>query len=193
MTGAATLPAFASDGCHAYNRPVILRPPTSADAPQWFDFLVSQQAIAYTGIVPDDFADRQDGQRDDFLVELEGKFAEPGTARRIVAEADGAIVGLASIVDGPASWEEALGYVPSPAPRELARLYVSPAFHGTGLADELLAEIDRGEDLYLWLIDGNERAHRFYQRRGFVDCDEAFRAGPAWGNVSMHRMKRVAP
>lgn len=169
---------------------MILRPPTPDDASVWFDFLVVQQSLAYAGIVPEDFADRQNAMRDDFLAELREKFSNPGTARRIMAEDDGKVVGIASIVDGPASWEIAAGLVPNPAPRELARLYVAPEYHGTGLANQMMAAIDRDEDLYLWLIDGNARAHSYYQRLGFVDCDESFDASDSWGNVGMHRMAR---
>ncbi len=169
-----------------------LRPPTPDDAGAWFDFLIAQQAIAYAGIVPDDFIERQQAERADWLKGLELKFSAPGTARRLVAESEGRLVGVASVVDGPADWEVSLGYVPSPAPRELSRLYVAPEFHGTGLAAELFDRLDDGTDLYLWLIDGNERAHRFYRSRGFVDLAENFQAGDSWGNVGMHRMARLA-
>lgn len=171
---------------------MILRPPVPTDAPHWFDFLVEQQAIAYAGIVPEDFTERQQAMREDFLAELGAKFEAPGSAKRVVAEEAGRIVGVAAIVDAPADWEIGAGFVPAPANRELARLYVAPEQHGSGLADQMLSEIDSGEDLYLWLIDGNERARRFYRRHGFVDCDESFEAGESWGWVGMHRMLRSA-
>ena len=123
-------------------------------------------------------------------IRLADQIADP--ARRLVAESEGRLVGVASVVDGPADWEVSLGYVPSPTPRELSRLYVAPEFHGTGLAAELFDRLDDGTDLYLWLIDGNERAHRFYRSRGFVDLAENFQAGDSWGNVGMHRMARLA-
>lgn len=170
-----------------------LRPPTVDDAAAWFDFLVDQQALTYAGIVPGDFAARQHRSRASWVEGLAAKFASPGSARRIVAEVGGALVGIASIVDGPADWEISQGYVPSPAARELSRLYVARDFHGTGLAGALFDAIDDGRDLYLWLIDGNERGRRFYLRRGFVDLPERFEAGESWGNVGMHRMARIAP
>lgn len=169
-----------------------LRIPGPDDAAAWFDFLVTQQAAAYTGIVPSDFAARQRAGRQAWIEGLVAKFTDPGTASRVVAEVDGRLVGIASVVDGPAPWELAEGYVPAPAARELSRLYLAPEFHGTGLAQQLLATVDDGRDLYLWLIDGNERAQRFYRRHGFVDLAESFAAGPSWGNVAMHRMRRTA-
>ena len=45
---------------------------------------------------------------------------------------------------------------------------------------------------YLWIIDGNERAHRFYVKHGFVDFGESVPAGQTWGGTPMHRMVRPA-
>ena len=170
----------------------MLRPPTPDDAEAWFDFLVAQQALTYRGIVPGDFAARQHDHRDDWVAGLVAKFSAPGTASRLVAVLDGELVGLASTVDGPADWEIDAGLVPAPAGRELSRLYVAPRFHGTGLAARMFDAIDDGSDLYLWLIDGNDRGRRFYLRRGFVDLDESFEAGDSWGGVAMQRMARIA-
>lgn len=167
-----------------------LRAPGPDDAAAWFDFLVRQQAAAYTGIVPSDFEARQRAGSRSWIEALRAKFSVPGAASRVVAEVEGKLVGIASVVDGPAEWEVAEGFVPAPAARELSRLYLAPEFHGTGLARRLLAAVDDGRDLYLWLIDGNQRAQRFYRRQGFVDLAESFAAGPSWGNVAMHRMAR---
>lgn len=170
----------------------ILRPPTSDDAPAWADFLTAQQAIAYAGIVPPDFVAMQDQSRAEWIGDLARLFAHPGSARRIVAEVEGQLVAAASIIDGPNTWEIDLGYVPAPADRELSRLYVAPKFKGTGLADRMLATIDDGRAMYLWLIEGNIRGHRYYLRRGFIDLPEHFEAGEGWGRAGMHRMLRPA-
>ena len=87
--------------------PLTLAAPTPDDAGPWFDFVVAQQAAAYAGIVPDDFAARQGAYRPRWVPGLAAAFAEPGTARRVVAKADGALVGLASIVDAPPFWVSA--------------------------------------------------------------------------------------
>ncbi|MDO5677594.1 MAG: GNAT family N-acetyltransferase [Propionibacteriaceae bacterium] len=169
----------------------MLTTPKPADAAAWFDFLVAQQAATYAGTVPEDFADRQRTYRDTWVPELEERFAQPGTSRALVAKVKGEIVGIASITDAPASWELEYGLVPAPATRQLDRLYVAPEFHGTGLADALFANVDDGRPTYLWLINDNERARRFYARRGFTDLAETFSAGPSWGGVDMHRMLRA--
>lgn len=168
----------------------MLTTPTPADAEAWFDFLIAQQAATYAGTVPDDFADRQRAYRDSWVPELAERFANPGTTRALVAKVAKRIVGIASISNAPAQWEVDLGLTPAPASRQLDRLYVAPEYHGTGLADALFTNVDDGRPMYLWLIDANERAHRFYTRRGFVDLDEQFEAGPSWGGVPMHRMLR---
>ncbi|OCL33757.1 hypothetical protein BCR15_03700 [Tessaracoccus lapidicaptus] len=171
----------------------VISAPEPADAEAWFDFIVAQQAETYAGIVPDDFVARQSVYRQEWVPGLAASFAAPGSAWRVVAKLDGAIVGAASVVDGPQDWEIGAGLVPAPAGRELERLYVAPEWHGRGLGAQLLELVDDGRDLYLWLIDGNERARAFYRRRGFVDLPESLRTSESWGGVAMHRMVRRAP
>ncbi|MBK7819898.1 MAG: GNAT family N-acetyltransferase [Tessaracoccus sp.] len=165
--------------------------PEPDDAGAWFDFVVEQQARTYAGIVRPDFADAQRDFRDAWVLELAASFATPGTARRLIARHGDAVVGVASIHDAPADWEHEMGLVPAPAARCLDRLYLHPDLHGQGLGSRLLAGIDDGTPLYLWLIDGNAAAQSFYRRRGFVDEPITFSTGPSWGDVAMHRMVRL--
>lgn len=165
--------------------------PTPQDAPARFDFVVEQQARTYAGIVRPDFATLQRAGRTERVSALVEEFANPGTARRLVAREGGAIVAVASIQDAPASWERELGLLPAPAGRCLDRLYLHPDLHGRGLGSRLLAAVDDGRPLYLWLIDGNAAAQAFYRRRGFVDEHATFGADASWGDVSMHRMARL--
>ena len=64
--------------------------------------------------------------------------------------------GFVAVVDG---WLEAM--------------YVRPRAWGTGLADRLhaaaVAELERrdADRARLWVLEGNERARRFYERRGW--------------------------
>lgn len=164
----------------------MLTTPRPDDAAAWFDFLISQQSATYAGTVPDDFAESQRAHRDAWVPELAARFADPGSSRALVAKVDGEVVGIASITDAPSSWEVQYDLVPAPASRQLDRLYVSPEYHGTGLADALFANVDDGRPMYLWLISNNSRARRFYSRRGFSDLNESFAAGPSWGGVPMH-------
>ncbi len=62
----------------------------------------------------------------------------------------------------------------SDADTELVSAYVCPASRGRdkGVADQLLEAVaawttDRGGNLRLWVHQDNDRAHGFYQRRGY--------------------------
>jgi GNAT superfamily N-acetyltransferase len=55
----------------------------------------------------------------------------------------------------------------------LEAMYVRPAAWGTGLADRLHAAAveelaRRGDSARLWVLEGNRRARRFYERHGWV-------------------------
>lgn len=169
---------------------LLIQPPAPEDASSWFDFVIDQQALTYRGIVRPDFAEAQREFRDSWVPALAEAFADPGTARRLIARQDGRLLGVASIVDAPSGWEIEQGHVPASTSRCLDRLYLHPDVRGRGLGTRLLAGVDDGRDLYLWLIDGNTTAQRFYRRRGFVDEPQQFTTGESWGNVDMHRMVR---
>jgi putative acetyltransferase len=69
-----------------------------------------------------------------------------------VAEENGEVVGYTARGDG---W--------------LNQLYVHPDHQGEGIGDALLAEAMTGVDaLQLWAFQQNDRARRFYEKRGFV-------------------------
>jgi GNAT superfamily N-acetyltransferase len=175
--GARTLP----DG-------VELREPTPADAAAWAQFLVEEQLRTYEGRLPADFRER--GLLQANVAGLEHVFGAPRDAVRRIAWLDGRIVGVAATSTAPARWEVELGLVPPPAGRELDRLYVAAEMHGTGLGAALFDAVVDERPLYLWLINGNDRAARFYERRGFRHLDEQVSTGPTWGGIPMHRMLR---
>jgi GNAT superfamily N-acetyltransferase len=78
------------------------------------------------------------------------------------AEVDGQVAGMIAVrpVDGSA--------------REICRVYVDPALHGTGLGHALLDQAERhaiaagAERLVLWSDTRFDRAHRFYEKRSYV-------------------------
>lgn len=74
---------------------------------------------------------------------------------------DDKVIGFASA--GPAR-------DPDPATAvELHAIYVRTAWHGTGIADELIrTAIDPEIPCHLWVFEENPRAHAFYRRHGFV-------------------------
>lgn len=73
-------------------------------------------------------------------------------------------------------------------PTELDGLYVRMEFHGSGLADELVAAVVDDEPARLWVFEQNPRAQRFYQRHGFT-ADQVSRIEPFTGLTEI-RMSR---
>ncbi|MFE0377055.1 GNAT family N-acetyltransferase [Streptomyces inhibens] len=106
----------------------------------------------------------------------------------LVAERDGEVVGWACV--GPARDPDitpGAGELPAPRPTagELLALYVTPGLIGTGIGRALLsagtarARASGFHTLYLWVVRGNSRAQRFYERAGFVPdgAEEAYEVG----------------
>jgi GNAT superfamily N-acetyltransferase len=62
--------------------------------------------------------------------------------------------------------------------RMLVGMWVDPARRGDGTAAALVDAVagwacgDGGRALTLWVVDGNERARRFYEHAGFVATGE---------------------
>ncbi len=161
-----------------------------ADAAAWARFVAIERARTYEGIVHDGFLDGLLARLDRETAEIRDELAT-GVGRYAVAWHDGAIVGAASSTATPMAWEEGLGFGPAPADRALDALYVAPSQHGTGLADRLLALVLDDAPTMLWLISGNERARRFYERRGFAMWGQEFPTGETWNHVPMRRMVRA--
>ena len=96
------------------------------------------------------------------------------------------------------AWHDGLlaGFVIStlhgPQDRELDWLMVDPAFHGKGIADQLmragLGWLDPGEPIWLNVIAFNQRAIGFYRRYGF-EIDESAETG----HTVPHEIMRRAP
>lgn len=179
----------AAPGADAVPSVVTLDP---ADAAAWARFVAIERARTYEGMVHDGFLE---GLLAHLADEAEGIRAElaSGVGRYAVAWRDGAIVGAASSTASPMAWEEGLGFGPAPAERALDALYVAPSAHGSGLADRLLTLVLDDAPTMLWLISGNERARRFYERRGFAMWGDEHSTGPTWNHVPMRRMLRAEP
>ena len=120
----------------------------------------------------------------DFLAEahdldaIRADLADPAKALWLV-EADGQAVGYA--LAGPCALPHA---EVTPACGELKRIYVTSAWQGSGVAarliDEVMAWLERDGPRTVWLgvWSENERAQRFYARRGFAKVGEyGFKVG----------------
>lgn len=121
---------------------------------------------AYAGLMPQSYLDglsvaAQAEQR-------RAAFADPaGVVTNLVAEGPhGAILGWAAF--GPATSTDPEGTAPDEG--ELYALYARPDVIGTGVGRALLTEVLRRAPypaVRLWVVEGNDRARRFYERAGF--------------------------
>lgn len=166
-----------------------LRVPTPRDAEAWARFVAVERARAYAHVMPAAFGERILAEVPTAAAALATRLAAPG-ADYALAETSAGLVGVAQAGPAPADWEVELGHVPAPAATALHLLYVHPDHHGTGLADQLLAAVLDDGPTYLWLIDGNGRAQRFYERHGFRALPEQVPAGESWEGAPMRRMVR---
>ncbi|WP_030856407.1 GNAT family N-acetyltransferase [Streptomyces sp. NRRL S-37] len=121
---------------------------------------------AYRGLVPQPYLDGLDIAAD----------AERHRAR--LADGDGSVVNLVAETDGGelAGWAAFGPYRDGDVrtgDAELYALYLSPEHIGRGMGRTLLTEAVRRcaaaghERMYLWVLKGNTRARRFYERAGF--------------------------
>jgi diamine N-acetyltransferase len=115
--------------------------------------------------------------------------------RLLVVEEAGEVGGYAKLQLGPAP-----GAVRAARPIELVRMYLLPAWYGRGAGDALMkhtlgaARALACDVLWLKVWDRNDRARRFYARRGFSDVGEASLAlvpGVAESTLGMRIMSRV--
>ena len=84
-----------------------------------------------------------------------------GSSATLLAWADDRLVGFSSTGPGRDSPTEGL------PPLELMALYVRAEVYGAGVGHALCEATIGSAPAYLWVLDGNERALRFYERQGF--------------------------
>jgi len=136
---------------------VSIRQAVVADAEPLAHLHVDVWDDAYTGLMPQGILD----DRREKVAERVGRWRDilDGTQPTWVAEGSDGLIGFASA--GPArdnDMDELL---------ELWALYVRASSWGTGVGHALF-EITVGDRAaYLWVLAGNERAIRFYERQGF--------------------------
>jgi GNAT superfamily N-acetyltransferase len=108
--------------------------------------------------------------------------------RLLVAEDDGRIVGWAGFGPGRDADQSHRG--------ELAGLYAHPSVWSHGIGRALVARVDDElrdsgfADAYLWVLDGNQRAIRFYESHGWL-ADGGEKYGDAGGATGLHELRHV--
>jgi GNAT superfamily N-acetyltransferase len=123
---------------------------------------------AYRGLMPDGYLDQLDVERR--RAGWEHSIAEtdwPRSGTLVATEANGNVVGFAHI--GPARDDDLDPAVIG----ELAAIYASPEAWGSGVGRRLMAaavNVLRDAaftDAILWVLEGNDRAQRFYEMGGW--------------------------
>jgi GNAT superfamily N-acetyltransferase len=115
---------------------------------------------AYTGLVPQRLLDARRAEPVERRVERwRARLAWPhGTTWVAESAYGGELVGFVSAGHGRHGSDDL----------ELMALYVRRRRYGTGLGHRLLETAVGDEPAYLWVLDGNRRAVRFYERHGFA-------------------------
>ncbi|MEU0947936.1 GNAT family N-acetyltransferase [Streptomyces canus] len=145
--------------------PLLIREMTLADCDRVSEIRIRGWQSAYRGLMPQPFLDalsvKEDAER------RRARFGRGGgSVVDLVVERDGDILGWAChgpYRDGEQRTEDA----------ELYAIYVDARRFGSGLGRALLQESVRRctraghPRMLLWVVKGNTRARRFYERRGF--------------------------
>lgn len=133
---------------------------------------------AYVDLLPRDFLDamsvEEDAARRRESFATAAAMDDPPVTHLVTESPEGTVTGWAAI--GPYRPE---GAHTAPAPRatgdaELYAIYVLPELLGTGLGRDLTSScLERAAQrgftrVLLWVVEGNTRARRFYERGGFT-------------------------
>lgn len=129
---------------------LTIRQGEQRDADAMFEVERAAALVAFADVFP---ADRY--PYPDALARARWRDALRGSATVLIAERDGIPAGFASVTV-----------------RRLDALFVLPSEWGQGVADDLYDEAlhhlrQLGRDARLWVQEANERARRFYERRGW--------------------------
>ncbi|EGX57652.1 hypothetical protein SZN_21806 [Streptomyces zinciresistens K42] len=145
----------------------LIRPMTAADCDRVAEIRVGGWRSAYRGLMPQSYLDAMDPAAD--AGRRRARFARSADAGAVdlLAESAGVVVGWSC--HGP--YRDGERRTPD---AELYALYVDPARYGAGAGRALPAESVRRcaaaghARMFLWVLKGNVRARRFYERAGFA-------------------------
>jgi GNAT superfamily N-acetyltransferase len=143
--------------------------------------------VAYRGLLPDEYLDALKPDQRAASYRFDSEWA--AHPLRIVAFDGDELVGFAN--QGPCREDASIG--------ELYAIYVDPDRWGQGVGKQLMTKargalVGQGfNEAVLWALEGNERAHRFYNSDGWVD-DGGRKTELVWGiEVSEVRFRRPLP
>ncbi len=152
----------------------LVRSPEIADAQQIARTKNDSWRVGYRGLLPDSILDRLDDARSTtaWARWLRDGYENAGLRAEVRVTVDAArqVVGVSAF---GAERDRA-----DDADRgELWVLYVAPSHWGLGYGYALLRDAEQSltavgrRDLALWVLEGNDRARRFYERAGWRDDD----------------------
>ena len=125
------------------------------------DVRIAAWRTAYAGLMPADYLVAMDHDRVEAAARLAARLAGGPTSLLVGLDDSGEVAGMCSF--GAAREEPDSG--------ELYALNVHPRSWGSGVGSALLHEAERGlasfPSAYLWVVEGNARARRFYERHGW--------------------------
>jgi ribosomal protein S18 acetylase RimI-like enzyme len=143
---------------------LIVRPATAADADAIGRVQVETWRAAYRGLMPDEAIAQFDVEaRQRQWREWLAPEPRPGSGT-FVAELDGEVVGFVSV--GACHSEDDAG--------ELYAIYVHPSCWDRGAGRALIEDAEESlraggfAQAILWVMEGNERAERFYRAAGWM-------------------------
>lgn len=159
---------------------MIFRDATADDALAIADLHAASWRSAYRGTFSDDFLDNrvQEERRNSWQARFSARENQPFFV--LVAAKDGAMAGFACVFpEKDAVWGSYLD-----------NLHVAPEINGQSIGRSLLSEVARRLEtngsrsgLYLWVIEQNHRARRFYEKAGGNIVGSEVHTMPDGGNV----------
>jgi GNAT superfamily N-acetyltransferase len=135
--------------------------PQVADAEALADLHLDVWEEAYAALMPASVLTERRARRAERIASWRTIIAAGSSDNLLAWSDDGRLLGFSST--GPGRDLPADGL----PPLELMALYVRASTYGTGVGHALCEAALGAAPAYLWVLDGNERAIRFYERQGF--------------------------
>lgn len=159
-----------------------IRRATADDAELYARTHIAALHETYAHLMPRQFHEHYDADLPNIIERRRASLASDGAAAWVAVDSSGQAAGI--VASGPGRDGDRPDF-------ELHHLYTLAATHGSGLGRLLLDTAIGSSPAYLWILNGNPRAERFYRRNGFVPEGTSALCGPVWHNRPMFRMHRT--
>lgn len=160
----------------------LIRRATADDAEAYARTHMAALHETYAHIMPQEFHDHYDADLPNIIERRRASLADDDDASWVAFNPSGDCVGIAS--SGPGRDDDRPDF-------ELHRIYTLESAHGSGLGQRLLNIAIGSLPAYLWILNNNPRAERFYRRNGFIPDGTTMLCGPVWHHKPMFRMHRT--